>query len=78
MSEPLKDLRAKVTPETAAVLEGIHRATGQDISEIVRGVLHVWASEKITELSMVHKMLQAEGLPGIAQGNCGNRGDSQA
>jgi hypothetical protein len=77
MSEPLKDLRAKVTPETAAVLEGIHRATGQDISEIVRSVLHIWASEKIAELSMVHKMLQAEGLPGIAQGNCGNRGDSQ-
>ena len=75
MSEPLKDLRAKVTPETSAVLEGIHRATGQDISEIVRGVLHVWASEKIAELSMVHKMLQAEGLPGIAQGKSGNRGD---
>lgn len=75
MSEPLKDLRAKITPETAAVLEGIHRATGQDISEIVRGVLHGWASEKIVELSMVHKMLQAEGLPGITQGNCGNRGE---
>lgn len=75
MSKQLKDLHAKITPETAAVLEGLHRATGQDISEIVRNVLHVWASEKIVELSMVHKMLQAEGLPGIAQGNCGNRGD---
>ncbi len=78
MSEPLKDLRAKITPETAAVLEGLHRATGQDISEIVRGVLHVWASEKFTELSMVHKMLQAEGLPGIHQGIGGNRRESQS
>ena len=75
MSEPLKDLRAKVTAETSAVLEGIHRATGQDISEIVRNVLHVWASEKTAELSMVHKMLQAEGLPGLVEGKSGNRGE---
>ena len=77
MSEPLKDLRAKITSETYAVIEGMHRATGQDISEIVRGVLHGWASERINELSMVHKMLQAEGLPGIPQGTAGNRGEQQ-
>jgi hypothetical protein len=74
MSEPLKDLRAKVTPETDAVLEAVARATGRDRSEIVREVLHDWALIEIGKASMVHKMLRAEGLPGIGEGIAGNRG----
>ena len=74
MSEPLKDLRAKVTPETDAVLEAVARASGRDRSEIVREVLHGWAVEQIDKASMVHKMLRAEGLPGIVEGSVGNRG----
>ena len=75
MSVDLKDLRAKVTPETDAVLEGIARATGRDRSEIVREVLHRWAASEIDKASMVHRMLKAEGLPGIAQGTSGNLGE---
>lgn len=74
MSEPLKDLRAKVTPETDAVLEAVARASGRDRSEIVREVLHDWALDEIGKASMVHKMLRAEGLPGISEGIVGNRG----
>jgi hypothetical protein len=64
----LKDLRAKITAESDAVLEAVSRATGRDRAEIVRDVLHVWAQEKIDESMMVHKMLRAQGLPGIAEG----------
>jgi hypothetical protein len=74
MSEPLKDLRAKVTPETDAVLEAVARASGRDRSEIVREVLHDWATGEIGKASMVHRMLRAEGLPGITEGSVGNRG----
>lgn len=74
MSEPLKDLRAKVTPETDAVLEAVARASGRDRSEIVREILHDWAIEEIDKASMVHKMLRAEGLPGIAERASGKRG----
>ena len=43
MSADLKDLRAKVTPETDAVLEAVARATGEDRAVIVRKILHDWA-----------------------------------
>lgn len=75
MSDVLKDLRAKVTPETDAVLEAVNRASGKDKSEIVREVLHAWASQKILEATMTHRLLVAEGLPGIAQGIVGKMGE---
>jgi hypothetical protein len=74
MSEQLKDLRAKITPETDAVLEAMNRACGKDKSEIVRDVLHAWASQKIHESSLVDRLLKAEGLPGIAAGSSGKPG----
>ena len=75
MSEILKDLRAKITPEADAVLEAVNRATGKDKSEIVREVLHAWATQKILEASMTHRLLVAEGLPGIAGGSSGKMGE---
>lgn len=75
MSTPLKDFRGKVTAETDAVLEALNRTTGKDKSEIAREVLHRWASEQIHAASVMHRLLQAEGLPGIEDGAPGNRRD---
>lgn len=85
MSDPLKDLRAKISPETDAVLEALNRATGKEKSELVRAVLHDWAVSRIHEASVMHRMLLSEGLPGIlggatgktreSQGTSGNRGE---
>lgn len=77
MSAPLKDFRGKVTAETDAVLEALNRATGKDKSEIARDVLHRWASDQIHAASVMHKLLQAEGLPGIDSGVAGNARESQ-
>lgn len=77
MSAPLKDFRGKVTLETDAVLEALNRSTGRDKSEIARDVLHRWASDQIHAASVMHQLLTAEGLPGIAGGVSGNRRDSQ-
>ena len=77
MSAPLKDFRGKVTAETDAVLEALNRTTGKDKSEIAREVLHKWASDQIHAASVRHRLLQAEGLPGIADGIAGNRRESQ-
>lgn len=77
MSEPLKDLRTKISAETDAVLEAVSRHSGRDKTEIVREILHDWAQEEIGKASMMDKLLRAEGLPGIAQGIAGKSRESQ-
>jgi len=71
MSLPLIDLRAKVSPETDAVLEAVQRATGRDKSEIVRDVLHKWAAAEIHAANVLQGILQREGMTGAYQGGAG-------
>ena len=68
MSLPLIDLRAKVTAEADAVLEAVHRSTGEDKSEVVRDVLHRWALQEIHAASVLQSILQREGLGGASEG----------
>ena len=60
----LRDLRAKITVETDAVLDALHRVTGKDRSEIVRDWLHEKASEYIRIQTVLHARLKAEGITG--------------
>lgn len=60
MSLELRDLRAKVTVETDLVLDAEARALGLDKSEIVRDVLHSWASKRIHAATVLHKLLCSE------------------
>ena len=69
---PLIDLRAKITLETDAVLETVHRSTGKDKSEIVRDILHKWASSEIDASTLLVSILKREGLMSAAQGTRGN------
>lgn len=73
MAIELKDLRAKITPRTNAVLEALNRSTGRDKCEIAREVLDKWAEEQIHAATLIDKMLAVEGEPGIAAGIAGNR-----
>ncbi len=73
MAIELKDFRGKITPEADAALEAVSRVTGRDRSEIVRELVHEWALQKISEASVLHRLLQAEGLTGIGDGIAGNR-----
>ncbi len=57
MAAELKDLRAKITPRTNAVLEAINRATGRDKAEIAREILDKWAAEQIHAASLIDRML---------------------
>jgi hypothetical protein len=77
MGIELKDYRGRITPETDCALEALARATGQDRQEIVRGILHAWAQKQIHAATVMHRLLQAEGLPGIAGGIGGNAGASE-
>lgn len=72
MSADLHDYRGRITSETHCALEAISRATGQDRQEIVRELLHKWALEQIHAASVMHRLLQAEGLRGIDGGAPGN------
>lgn len=71
MSIPLIDFRGKITPDTDAVLEAVHQATGRDRAEIAREVLDVWAVSKIHEASLIDLRLKREGLRGIDGGIAG-------
>lgn len=75
MSLPLRDLRAKVTPETWCVLQARARATGLDYSEIVREVLHRWAAVEMQAASVLPRLLAAEGVEGLAGGTMGRIGE---
>lgn len=75
MSEPLKDFRGKVTPETDAVLEALNRVTGRDKSEIARDVLHKWALEQIEAANLITRFTACEGATGSGEGRRGKNGD---
>lgn len=77
MSAELKDFRGKLTGRSACALEAVSRATGRDQSEIVRELVDRWAEEQIHAASVMHRLLQAEGLPGIANGTPGNAREHQ-
>jgi hypothetical protein len=64
----LIDLRAKITCETDAWLDAHSRATGKDRCEIVRDCLHILALEKIDEIMIAHKVLNAKGFVGDSEG----------
>lgn len=64
MTAPLKDLRAKVTPETWCVIEARHRVTGEQHAEIVRGILHDWAVSELRKAKVMQGLLMAEGIGG--------------
>lgn len=64
MSLDLRDLRAKITPETWCWLEATHRITGRDIAEIVREHLHDIALNQLRIASVANRLLDAEGLSG--------------
>lgn len=61
MSEELKDLRAKVTKRTDAVLEALNRSSGRDKSEIAREVLDKWAADQIHSASLITSMAGPKG-----------------
>lgn len=64
MSLELVDARIKISQETDAVVEAIHRATGKERSEVMRDVLHEWALNHIEECNLVASALRARGLAG--------------
>ena len=64
MSAELKDFRGKLTPLGYCWLEAEHRATGKDQSEIVRDLVHKWASVKSMAAIEAQKLMEAEGITG--------------
>lgn len=68
MSEPLQDLRTKVSPLTNVVLEARARATGRDKAEIAREVLHAWASVEYEAASVMQRLAAVEGIAAASKG----------
>lgn len=72
MSLELRDLRAKVTAETDAVLLVESRITGRDRSEIVREILQEWAQQRIHAAKLLTSLLERDGLLGADEGMPGS------
>lgn len=71
MAEELRDLRAKITIQTDAVLDAISRVRGVDRSEIVRDVLHKFALEHVAIGTLIEARLRAEGIDAADEGAIG-------
>jgi hypothetical protein len=77
MSLDLKDFRGKITVETDAALEAMNCVTGKEKSEIVREILHKWATDKINEARLLDSALVGQGLSGIGRAPQGSAGKSR-
>ena len=71
MAADLRDLRAKITVLAWAFLEAESRTTGTEMSEIVREVLHGWASRKLEGHIVAQKLLIDEGIIGMTRDDKG-------
>lgn len=61
MAIELTDARIKITDRTDAVVEAIHRSTGEDRSAIMRDVLDKWAAAEIHKASLVQRFVKRSG-----------------
>lgn len=71
MADELRDLRAKITVQTDAVLDAISRVRGVDRSEIAREILHKFALEHIAIGTLIDARLRAEGMDATDEGGSG-------
>lgn len=72
MSADLRDFRGKLTVEADRAIEAAARVKGCERQEIVREVLHAWALDQIHSATLLHRLLEAEGLPGVSEGVAGS------
>lgn len=71
MADELRDLRAKITVQTDAVLDAMSRVRGVDRTEVVREVLHKWALEHVAISTLIDARLRAEGMDAADEGGSG-------
>lgn len=64
MSEPLRDVRTKISSLAWAFLEAESRATGREQAEILRELVHGWADAKHEAFKVAQKLLSATGNDG--------------
>jgi len=61
MSEPLKDIRTKVSSKCWALIEAESRASGREQAEVLREILHRWADERHRLVTVAQQLLRVTG-----------------
>lgn len=64
MAEELRDLRAKITVQTDVALTGVSLGRGIEKGELVRQILHTWASEHLLVTKLTQAAMRREGIEG--------------
>lgn len=73
MAADLRELRARITIETDAVLDAMAAVLDKERAEIVRDVLHKWAEQQVAIATLTHKRLRAEGVSVAQEGGSAAR-----
>lgn len=68
MSADLIDFRTKLTPRSHAVLTAVARASGREMSELVRELVDRWADERVHESTLVLRLARGEGTDVASRG----------
>jgi hypothetical protein len=64
VSEEYEDFRGKLTKLGWCYAEAERRTTGNDLSEIVRDIVHEWAERRHLAAIEAQKLMEAKGIAG--------------
>jgi len=76
MSADLHDVRGKVTGLGHCALIAHHRATGVDISEIIRDLVEDWARKQVHGATLLSACMKAKGVTAADAGVSGKSADA--
>lgn len=61
MADDLRDFRCRLTAESALMLEAVSKASGRDMAEIAREIVHGWYLDRLKEHEIIMRLFRGRG-----------------